>query len=35
MIVGAKLLGISVGQLRGVIYLEMVWNNCGGQTTWN
>ena len=35
MIVGAKLLGASVGQLWGAIYLELVWNNCGGQATWN
>ena len=31
----AKLLGISVGQLWGPNYLVLVWDNRGGQITWN
>ena len=32
---GATLLGISVEWLWGPNYLELVWDNCGGQSTWN
>ena len=31
----ARLLGIRVRQLCGPKYLELVWDNCGGQSTWS